>query len=277
MSNPVFTLTAINPFGLNDVGILATPAFVDIDADGDFDAFVGEAFGNMLFYRNTGTTSHPTYATAITNPFGLSNAGFYIDFSFVDIDNDGDLDAFIGNSDLAGFNSNKFDVPFLVEEFLRAEVDFDLKNRKLVDVQNIFHFMEPRNLKAAYKFYCGKELINAHSAEADTVATYEIFVAQLERYENSELKDEKGNSYNPVKNDIASLSVLTAKTKNADLAGRIVFNENNVEVFSFGKHKDKPVTEVFEKEPSYYNWMMQGDFPLYTKRIITQIRLGMKK
>ena len=99
MSNPVFTLTAINPFGLNDVGILATPAFVDIDADGDFDAFVGEAFGNMLFYRNTGTTSHPTFASAITNPFGLSNAGFYIDFSFVDIDNDGDLDAFIGNSD----------------------------------------------------------------------------------------------------------------------------------------------------------------------------------
>ena len=187
------------------------------------------------------------------------------------------LAVFIGNADLAGFNSNKFDVPFLVEEFLRADVDFDLKNRKLVDVQNIFHFMEPRNLKAAYKFYCDKDLINAHSAEADTVATYEIFLAQLQRYENTELKDEKGNLYKPVKNDIASLSLLTAKTKNADLAGRIIFNENNVEVFSFGKHKDKPVIEVFEKEPSYYNWMMQGDFPLYTKRVITQIRLSMKK
>ncbi|HWY11882.1 MAG TPA: exonuclease domain-containing protein [Bacteroidia bacterium] len=187
------------------------------------------------------------------------------------------LSTFIGNADLAGFNSNKFDVPFLVEEFLRAEVDFDLKNRKLVDVQNIFHFMEPRNLKAAYKFYCDKDLINAHSAEADTIATYEIFVAQLERYENTEIKDERGNLYIPVKNDISILSTLTAKTKNADLAGRIIFNENGIEVFSFGKHKDKPVTEVFEKEPSYYNWMMQGDFPLYTKRIITQIRLGMKK
>jgi DNA polymerase-3 subunit epsilon len=187
------------------------------------------------------------------------------------------LSAFIGNADLAGFNSNKFDVPFLVEEFLRAEVDFDFKNRKLVDIQNIFHFMEPRNLRAAYKFYCDKELINAHSAEADTIATYEIFLAQLERYENTEMKNEKGEIYIPVKNDIHSLSLLTAKTRNADLAGRIVYNDKGIEVFSFGKHKDKAVTEVFEKEPSYYTWMMQGDFPLYTKKIITQIRLGMKK
>lgn len=183
---------------------------------------------------------------------------------------------FLTNCDLAGFNSNKFDVPILVEEFLRAEIDFDLKNRKLIDVQNIFHMMEPRNLSAAYKFYCDKKLENAHSAEADTFATYEIFKAQLNRYQNTELEDDKGNKFKPVQNDMSVLSTLTARNKNADLAGRIVFNENDVEVFNFGKHKDKPVKEVFEKEPSYYSWMMQGDFPLYTKKIITQIRLSMK-
>lgn len=187
------------------------------------------------------------------------------------------LSKFLDHCDLAGFNSNKFDVPILVEEFLRAEIDFDLKGRKLIDVQNIFHFMEPRNLTAAYKFYCGKPLENAHSAEADTKATYEIFLSQLERYEKTQLKDNKGELYNPIKNDMAVLSELSNKSKNADLAGRIVFNENGVEVFAFGKHKDKPVVDVFAKEPSYYNWMMDGDFPLYTKRVITQIRLGMKK
>lgn len=186
------------------------------------------------------------------------------------------LAVFLNNCDLAGFNSNKFDVPFLIEEFLRADVDFDLKNRKLIDVQNIFHMMEPRNLTAAYKFYCNKPLENAHSAEADTLATYEIFKAQLERYQNTELIDDKGNKVIPVKNDMNVLSALTARTKNVDLAGRIVYNEHNIEVFNFGKHKDKSVKEVFEKEPSYYNWMMQGDFPLYTKKILTQIRLSMK-
>lgn len=186
------------------------------------------------------------------------------------------LSQFLTNCDLAGFNSNKFDVPVLVEEFLRADIDFDLKNRKLIDVQNIFHVMEPRNLSAAYKFYCNKPLHNAHSAEADTIATYEIFKAQLERYKDAEVMDDKGNKTIPVKNDMAVLSELTARTKNADLAGRIVFNDKGQEVFNFGKHKDKPVREVFEKEPSYYSWMMQGDFPLYTKKVITQIRLSMK-
>jgi DNA polymerase-3 subunit epsilon len=186
------------------------------------------------------------------------------------------LSQFLTNCDLAGFNSNKFDVPVLVEEFLRADIDFDLKNRKLIDVQNIFHIMEPRNLSAAYKFYCEKPLINAHSAEADTIATYEIFKAQLARYEGVEQVDDKGNTFTPVKNDMGVLSELTARNKNADLAGRIVFNDKGLEVFNFGKHKDKTVKEVFEKEPSYYSWMMQGDFPLYTKKIITQIRLSMK-
>jgi DNA polymerase-3 subunit epsilon len=136
--------------------------------------------------------------------------------------------------------------------------------------------MEPRNLTAAYKFYCDKPLINAHSAEADTLATYEIFKAQLSHYQNTEVEDANGNKTIPVKNDMAVLSALTTLTKNVDLAGRIVFNEKNIEVFNFGKHKDKSVKEVFEKEPSYYNWMMQGDFPLYTKKILTQIRLSMK-
>lgn len=185
---------------------------------------------------------------------------------------------FIGNADLAGYNSNKYDVPLLMEELLRADADFDLRNRKLVDVQNIFHVMEPRNLSAAYKFYCNRSLENAHTAEADTVATYEIFKAQLERYEHTELEDEKGNKYKPVVNDVSKLSeITTAKNKFVDLAGRIVYNDKGIEVFNFGKHKDKPVTEVFEKEPSYYNWMMNGDFPLYTKKILTQIRLGMLK
>ncbi len=185
---------------------------------------------------------------------------------------------FIGNADLAGYNSNKFDVPMLVEELLRAEVEFDLKNRKLVDVQNIFHVMEPRNLSAAYKFYCSKNLENAHTAHADTLATYEIFLSQLDRYKDTEIEDDKGNKIKPVVNDIAKLSEITTnRNRNADLAGRIVFNEKGQEVFNFGKHKDKPVVEVFEKEPSYYNWMMNGDFPLYTKKILTQIRLGMKK
>ncbi|MCC6369584.1 MAG: 3'-5' exonuclease [Bacteroidia bacterium] len=183
---------------------------------------------------------------------------------------------FIGNADFAGYNSNKYDIPLLAEEFLRAELDFDLEGRKLVDVQNIFHFMEPRNLSAAYKFYCGKTLENAHSAEYDTIATYEVFKAQLEKYKETELEDEKGNKYIPVVNDISKLSELSAKTKNVDLAGRIIYNEKGEEVFSFGKHKDKKVTDVFSKEPSYYTWMMQGDFPLYTKKIITKIRLKMK-
>lgn len=184
---------------------------------------------------------------------------------------------FIGNADIAGYNSNKFDVPLLLEEFLRAEVDFDLSNRRLIDVQNIFHIMEPRTLAAAYKFYCDKTIENAHSAEADIKATYEVFLAQLMRYENAEVADAKGNLIKPIKNDMQVLSEFSTKTKNVDLAGRIIFNDAGVEVFAFGKHKDKPVIEVFEKEPSYYSWMMNGDFPLYTKKIITQIRLRMKK
>lgn len=184
---------------------------------------------------------------------------------------------FIGNSDFAGYNSNKFDIPVLVEEFLRAGVDFDISSRRLIDVQNIFHQMEPRTLAAAYKFYCNKMIENAHNAEADVNATYEVFIAQLERYANTQIDDGKGNLHIPVQNDVSALSTFSTKTRNVDLAGRIVYNEKGVEVFAFGKHKDKPVAEVFEKEPSYYSWIMNGDFPLYTKKVVTQLRLRMKK
>ncbi|MGZ3898947.1 MAG: exonuclease domain-containing protein [Bacteroidia bacterium] len=183
---------------------------------------------------------------------------------------------FIANSDLAGYNSNKYDIPLLAEEFLRVEADFDLKGRRLIDIQNIFHFMEPRTLSAAYKFYCNKPLVNAHTAEADVLATYEIFKAQLDKYQDTELEDEKGNKFKPVQNDIGKICDLTTKTRNADLAGRVIFNESGIEVFAFGKHKDKAVEEVFAKEPSYYTWIMQGNFPLYTKKVVTQIRLRMK-
>lgn len=183
---------------------------------------------------------------------------------------------FIGNADFAGFNSNKFDIPMLAEEFLRADADFDLEGRRLVDVQNIFHFMEPRNLSAAYKFYCGQTLQNAHSAEADVVATYEIFKAQLQKYDGVMVQDANGKEYQPIVNDVSKLTDLNTRSKSVDLAGRIVYNEKGEEVFSFGKHKDKTVEEVFAKEPSYYAWMMNGDFPLYTKKVVTKIRLRMK-
>ncbi|MFT6165713.1 MAG: DNA polymerase-3 subunit epsilon [Vicingaceae bacterium] len=170
------------------------------------------------------------------------------------------LVAFIGNSDLAGFNSNKFDVPLLAEEFLRVGVDFEIDSRSLVDVQNIFHKMEQRTLVAAYKFYCGKDLTNAHSAEADNIATYEVLEAQIERY-------------NELENNVNFLSEFSRRTNNADLMGRIVFNEEHVEVFNFGKHKGTPVSQVLERDPSYYKWMMNGDFPLYTKKVLTAIKL----
>ncbi len=184
-----------------------------------------------------------------------------------------DINNFLENADLAGYNSNRFDIPMLVDEFLRAGVDFDIRNRRFVDVQNIFHLMEQRTLDAAYKFYCGKIHSNSHSAQADTEATYEIFLAQLEKYEGVEYKDKSGNISTPVKNDIKALHDFTNINKCADLAGRIIYNDENLEVFNFGKHKGKLVAEVFKMEPSYYDWMMKGDFPLQTKQVITSLRL----
>ena len=163
--------------------------------------------------------------------------------------------------DLGGYNSVRFDIPLLAEEFLRAGVDIDLKRRKFVDVQVIFMKMEPRTLSAAYKFFADKELSNAHSAEADTMATYEVLQAQLDRYSNLE-------------NDIGKLAEFSAHTRNVDFAGRIVYNEEDVEVFNFGKYKGTPVVDVLQKDPGYYGWMMNGDFPLYTKKVLTSIKLG---
>ncbi len=162
--------------------------------------------------------------------------------------------------DFAGFNSNKFDIPLLAEEFLRTNVDFDLKKRKFVDVMIIFMKMEQRNLSAAYRFYCNKDLDNAHSAEADTRATYEVLQAQLERYKELE-------------NDVDSLSSFSAHTRNVDYLGRIIYNDQDVEVINFGKYKGMPVEEVLEKDPGYYGWIMNADFPLYTKKVLTNIKL----
>lgn len=190
-----------------------------------------------------------------------------------------DVAEFIGDSDLAGFNSNKFDIPMLMEEFLRAGVLFDLDKRHFVDVQNIFHQMEQRTLKAAYQFYCKKDIINAHSAEADTRATMEVLIAQVAKYENVEWEDKKGIKSTPVVNDIEALHKFTNLNKPVDFAGRMVFNDNGEETFNFGKHKGKKVEDVFNIEPSYYSWMMQGDFPLYTKRKLEEIysRFSAKK
>ena len=178
---------------------------------------------------------------------------------------------YIGDADLAGYNSNKFDVPLLVEEFLRAGIDFDLTKRRCVDVQNIFHQMEQRTLIAAYKFYCNKNLENAHSAAADTIATYEVLKAQLDRYQGVDYKDRFGRVTQPVVNDIDALSAFTANSQWADLVGHIGYDAKHREVFNFGKHKGETVEQVFEQEPSYYDWMMKSDFPLSTKKLITDI------
>lgn len=178
---------------------------------------------------------------------------------------------FIGESDLAGYNSNKFDIPMLMEEFLRVGVNFDLENRFFVDVQNIFHQMEQRTLKAAYLFYCNKQIVNAHSAEADTRATMEVLLAQIEKYEGKDWEDKAGKISKPVVNDVEALHKFTNLNRPLDFAGRMVYNEKGEELFNFGKHKGKRVEDVFNAEPSYFSWMMQGDFPLYTKRKLEEV------
>ncbi|GET33319.1 DNA polymerase III subunit epsilon [Prolixibacter bellariivorans] len=182
------------------------------------------------------------------------------------------LAKFVEGCDLAGFNSNRFDIPLLSEEFLRAEVDIDLKKRKFIDVQTIFHKMEKRTLGAAYEFYCNKELENAHSAMVDTVATYEVLKSQLDRY-SAEEAEARGKKFSPLVNDVDKLSEFSSFDRNVDFAGRIVYNSDGVEVFNFGKHKGKPVEQVLKEEPGYYGWMLNGEFPLYTKKVLTAIRL----
>ncbi len=188
-----------------------------------------------------------------------------------------DISRFLDNCDLAGYNALRYDIPLLVEEFLRNDVDFEVNNRKIIDVQNIFMKMEQRTLKAAYWFYLQKDLDNAHSAEADTQATYEILMAQLERYKDREFTSKQGEISTPVKNDVEALADFSTFHRNADLMGQIIYNDEGKEVINFGKHKGKTVEEVLETEPSYYNWMMNADFPLYTKKLMTKIKLRMGK
>ena len=168
--------------------------------------------------------------------------------------------AMIKDCDLGGYNSDRFDIPLLAEEMLRAEIDFDMKNTVSVDVQTIFHKMEQRTLSAAYKFYCDKNLEGAHSAEADTNATYEVLKAQIEKYDE-------------VENDTKFLAEFSSRKKFADFAGFIIFNKEGEETFSFGKHKGKRVIDVLEKEPGYFGWLLNADFPLYTKKVLTAIKL----
>jgi DNA polymerase III subunit epsilon len=169
-----------------------------------------------------------------------------------------EIKVYIENCDLGGYNSNRFDIPMLMEEFLRAGFDVDLSKRRMIDVQHIFYTMEPRTLTAAYKFYCGKELIAAHSAEADVDATIDVLHAQLEKYQ------QLGNS-------VDSILGVIGEDKIVDYARRFGYNDKGEEVFNFGKFKDRPVAEVLKKEPQYYDWMMRGDFPLHTKNKLTEI------
>ncbi|WP_159022958.1 3'-5' exonuclease [Formosa sp. L2A11] len=171
-----------------------------------------------------------------------------------------DVYGMIKDSDLGGFNSNRFDIPLLAEEMLRADIDFDMKSTLAVDVQTIFHKMEQRTLVAAYKFYCGKDLENAHSAAADTLATYEVLKAQVEKYEELE-------------NDTKFLSEFSSRKQFADFAGFIAFNKEGEECFAFGKHKNKRVLDVLKDEPGYFGWILNADFPLYTKKVLTAIKL----
>jgi len=226
--------------------------------------------GREEFRRHLVNPSIPIPAE-VTAIHGITDEDVKDAPSFKDLSNN--LLSFISNCDLAGYNCIKFDVPVLVEEFLRAGIDFDLKGRRVIDVQNIFHKMEQRTLRAAYRFYCQKELENAHTAEADARATYEILKSQLDRYADTEFTDHDGKVSTPVVNDVKALHDFSFFNRNADLAGQIIFNTKGQEVFNFGKHKGKPVEEVFRMEPSYYDWMMKGEFLLSTKKLITLIKL----
>ena len=172
-----------------------------------------------------------------------------------------DLAHYMEGCDLGGYNSNRFDIPLLAEEFLRVGVDFDMRKRKFVDVQTIFHKMEQRTLSAAYRFYCDKSLEDAHTAAADTSATYEVLKAQLERYGDK------------LENNIEFLSKFSTQNNTVDFAGFIVYNEKGEEVFNFGKNKGVPVEKVLREQPGYFSWIINSEFPLYTKKVLTEIKL----
>jgi DNA polymerase III subunit epsilon len=188
-----------------------------------------------------------------------------------------DYARFMEGADLSGFSILKMDVPLLVEEFLRAGVDFDYQRKKIIDAQKIFHLMEKRTLKAAYRFYIQKELEESHTAEADAEASMEVLLAQVALYDGQDVTDLSGKKIGEIRNDMEVLSKLISADM-VDLAGRMIKNEKGEEIFNFGKHKSKRVTQVFKEEPAYYDWMMNGDFPQDTKRKLTEIKLrGFKK
>jgi DNA polymerase III subunit epsilon len=188
-----------------------------------------------------------------------------------------DYARFIEGADLAGFSIVKMDVPMLVEEFIRAGVDFDYQRKKIVDAQKIFHLMEKRTLKAAYRFYVNKDLDESHTAEADAEAAMDVLLAQIAKYDGEPVTDASGRKIGEIRNDVDALSKLVADDM-VDLAGRMIKNEKGEEIFNFGKHKNKKVTDVFKIEPAYYDWMMNGDFPQDTKRKLTEIKLrGFRK
>ncbi|WP_223033885.1 3'-5' exonuclease [Hanstruepera marina] len=197
----------------------------------------------------------PKEVTAI---HGISDADVVNEPTFKELAKE--IHNMIKDSDLGGFNSNRFDIPLLAEEMLRADVDFDMKNRLSIDVQTIFHKMEQRTLSAAYKFYCDKTLEDAHTAEADTSATYEVLKAQVAKYEELE-------------NNSKFLAEFSSRKKFADFAGFITYNKKGEEFFSFGKHKGKRVEDILEEEPGYFGWLLNADFPLYTKKVLTAIKL----
>lgn len=201
----------------------------------------------------------PAESTAI---HGITNEKVVTEPTFKELASE--INTMILDSDLAGFNSNRFDIPLLAEELLRADIDFSMENRKAIDVQVIFHKKEQRTLSAGYKFYCGKDLADAHSAEADTLATYEILKAQLDAYEDLE-------------NSVAKLSEFSAHTQRADFAGFILFDDNGNEIFSFGKYKGRVVEDVLKENPGYNSWMQNAEFPLYTKKVLREIKARMTK
>lgn len=201
----------------------------------------------------------PEATTAI---HGISDEKVANEPTFKELANE--ISTLIHNCDLAGFNSNKFDIPLLAEEFLRVGIDFDMTNRKAVDIQNIFHKMEQRTLVAAYKFYCDKDLTNAHSAEADTTATYEVLLSQLDKYEELE-------------NNVDFLADFSQRDgKFADMAGFVRFNDKGEEVLSFGKYRDITLAQIWKDNPGYFSWINQADFPLYTKNVMHNFATKMK-
>jgi len=205
---------------------------------------------------------------------GISNDDVKDKPTFKDVAKD--YARFFEGADLSGFNILKFDVPVLVEEFLRVGVEFDYSRKRIIDAQRIYHTMEKRSLAAAYQFYCNKDLQNSHTAEADTEATMEVLLAQVAKYENQIATDGLGKQIGVIKNDMDELNKLTASNL-VDLAGRMVRNEKGEAMFNFGKHRNKAVLTVLKDEPAYYDWMMNGDFALDTKRKLTEIKLSALK